>query len=150
MVSPGRCYRRDTTDATHSPTFHQFEGLAVDKGLTLADLKGTLLHVIRALFGDERVSASGRTISRSPSRRWSPTCRAFCGGSGCRTCKYTGWIEMGGSGMVDPQVFRTSGSTRRVDGLRVRLGIERVALLRHGFPDLRALWENDLRVLRQF
>jgi phenylalanyl-tRNA synthetase alpha chain len=152
MVSIGRTYRRDTIDATHYPIFHQFEGLAVDKGLTLADLRGTLLHVMRALFGEER-RVRFRTHYfpfTEPSMEPDVSCYV-CGGSGCRTCKFTGWLEMGGSGMVDPRVFENVGLDPKVwTGFAFGCGIERVAQLRHGFPDIRPLWEGDLRVLRQF
>ena len=123
MVSIGRCYRRDAIDATHYPIFHQFEGLAVDKGLTLADLKGTLLHVMRALYGPER-RVRFRTHYfpfTEPSIEPDVSC-GICGGSGCRTCKYSGWLEMGGAGMVDPQVLANVGARPRgVERLRVRL-----------------------------
>jgi phenylalanyl-tRNA synthetase alpha chain len=152
MVSIGRVYRRDTIDATHYPIFHQFEGLAVDKGLTLADLRGTLLHVMRALFGEDR-RVRFRTHFfpfTEPSMEPDVSC-GVCGGSGCRTCKYTGWIEMGGSGMVDPRVFENVGvDPSEWSGFAFGCGIERVAQLRHNFPDIRPLWEGDLRVLRQF
>jgi len=152
MVSIGRTYRRDTVDATHYPIFHQFEGLAVDKGLTLADLKGTLLHVMRALFGEER-RVRFRTHYfpfTEPSMEPDVSC-AICDGAGCRTCKYTGWLEMGGSGMVDPRVFENVGlDPSEWTGFAFGCGIERVAQLRHNFPDIRPLWEGDLRVLRQF
>jgi phenylalanyl-tRNA synthetase alpha chain len=152
MVSIGRVYRRDTIDATHYPIFHQFEGLAVDKGLTLADLKGTLLHVMRALFGEER-RVRFRTHYfpfTEPSMEPDVSC-AICDGAGCRTCKYTGWLEMGGSGMVDPRVFENVGlDPSEWTGFAFGCGIERVAQLRHNFPDIRPLWEGDLRVLRQF
>jgi len=152
MVSIGRVYRRDTVDATHYPIFHQFEGLAVDRGLTLADLKGTLLHVMRALFGEER-RVRFRTHYfpfTEPSMEPDVSC-GVCGGSGCRTCKYTGWLEMGGSGVVDPRVFENVGlDPTEWSGFAFGCGIERVAQLRHNFPDIRPLWEGDLRVLRQF
>jgi phenylalanyl-tRNA synthetase alpha chain len=152
MVSLGRCYRRDAIDATHYPIFHQFEGLAVDEGLTLADLKGTLLHVMRALFGEER-RIRFRTHYfpfTEPSIEPDVSC-GICGGAGCRTCRYSGWIEMGGAGMVDPRVFENVGiDAGRWTGFAFGCGIERVAQLRHDIPDIRALWEGDLRVLRQF
>jgi phenylalanyl-tRNA synthetase alpha chain len=152
MVSIGRVYRRDTIDATHYPIFHQFEGLAVDKGLTLADLKGTLLHVMRALYGEER-RVRFRTHYfpfTEPSMEPDVSC-GVCGGAGCRTCKYTGWVEMGGSGMVDPRVFENVGlDPDEWTGFAFGCGVERVAQLRHNFPDIRPLWEGDLRVLRQF
>jgi phenylalanyl-tRNA synthetase alpha chain len=152
MVSIGRCYRRDAIDATHYPIFHQFEGLAVDEGLTLADLKGTLLHVMRQLFGEER-RVRFRTHYfpfTEPSIEPDVSC-GICGGSGCKTCKYSGWLEMGGAGMVDPRVFENVGvDPTRWSGFAFGCGIERVAQLRHDIGDIRALWEGDLRVLRQF
>src|SRR5215211_5664387 len=152
MVSIGRCYRRDAVDATHYPIFHQFEGLAVDRGLTLADLKGTLLHVMRAVFGpDRRVRFRTHYFPfTEPSIEPDVSC-GICGGSGCRTCRYSGWLEMGGSGMVDPRVFENVGvDPEQWSGFAFGCGIERVAQLKYDFPDIRALWEGDLRVLTQF
>jgi phenylalanyl-tRNA synthetase alpha chain len=152
MVSIGRCYRRDAIDATHYPIFHQFEGLAVDRGLTLADLKGTLLHVMRALFGEDR-RVRFRTHFfpfTEPSMEPDVSC-GVCGGEGCRTCKYTGWLEMGGSGMVDPRVFQNVGlDPEEWSGFAFGVGLERVAQLRHGIAEIRPLWSPDLRALRQF
>ena len=152
MVSIGRCYRRDAIDATHYPIFHQFEGLAVDRGLTLADLKGTLLHVMRALYGEER-RVRFRTHYfpfTEPSIEPDVSC-GICGGAGCRTCKYSGWLEMGGAGVVDPAVLQNCGiDPEEWSGFAFGCGLERVAQLRHDIPDIRLLWENDLRVLRQF
>jgi phenylalanyl-tRNA synthetase alpha chain len=152
MVSLGRTYRRDAVDATHYPIFHQFEGLAVDKGLTLADLKGTLLHVMRRLYGEDR-RVRFRTHFfpfTEPSMEPDVSC-GICGGEGCRTCKYTGWLEMGGSGVVDPRVFENVGlDPTEWTGFAFGCGIERVAQLRYNFPDIRPLWDGDLRVLRQF
>jgi phenylalanyl-tRNA synthetase alpha chain len=152
MVSIGRCYRRDTIDATHYPIFHQFEGLAIDRRITLADLKGTLLHVMRALFGEER-RVRFRTHYfpfTEPSIEPDVSC-GICGGAGCRTCGYSGWLEMGGAGMVDPAVLENGGiDPEEWSGFAFGCGLERVAQLRHSIPDIRVLWENDLRVLRQF
>ena len=152
MVSIGRCYRRDDIDATHYPIFHQFEGLAIDRDITLADLKGTLLHVMRALFGPER-RVRFRTHYfpfTEPSMEPDVSC-GVCDGAGCRTCRYSGWLEMGGSGMVDPRVLENVGlDPNEWSGFAFGCGIERVAQLRHNFPDIRALWDGDLRVLRQF
>ena len=152
MVSIGRCYRRDAIDATHYPIFLQFEGLAVDENLTLADLKGTLLYVMRRLFGEER-RVRFRTHYfpfTEPSIEPDVSC-GICGGAGCKTCRYSGWIEMGGAGMVDPRVFENVGvDPERWSGFAFGCGVERVAQLRHDITDIRALWEGDLRVLRQF
>jgi phenylalanyl-tRNA synthetase alpha chain len=152
MVSIGRVYRRDAITATRYPIFHQFEGLAVDEGITLADLKGTLLHVMRALYGpDRRVRFRTHFFPfTEPSIEPDVSC-GICGGAGCRTCKYTGWIEMGGAGVVDPQVFENVGvDAERWSGFAFGCGLERAAQLRHDIPDIRLLWEGDLRVLRQF
>ena len=152
MVSLGRVYRRDTADATHVPIFHQVEGLAVDSGITLADLKGTLLHLMRALFGEDRGVRFGTDFFpfTEPSVQAAVSC-FICEGAGCTTCKHTGWIEMGGSGLVDPNVLTNVGyDPEEVSGFAFGLGLERIALLRHGLPDLRQLWQNDLRFLRQF
>ena len=152
MVSLGRVYRRDEITATRFPIFHQFEGLAVDRNLTLSDLKGTLLHVMQTLFGEER-QVRFRTHYfpfTEPSLEPDVSC-PICEGEGCRTCKYTGWIELGGCGMVDPQVLSNVGiDPEEWNGFAFGCGIERAAQLRHGIPEIRPLWENDLRVLRQF
>jgi phenylalanyl-tRNA synthetase alpha chain len=152
IVSLGRCYRRDTPDATHNPIFHQVEGLAVDRGITLSDLKGTLLHLARALFGDERdvrIRTSFFPFTE-PSIEFDVSC-FICGGAGCGVCKQSGWIEMGGAGVVDPAVFEfVDYDPEEISGFAFGLGLERIAMLRHGLPDLRELWRNDLRLLRQF
>ena len=152
MVSLGRTYRRDAITATRYPIFHQFEGLAVDRHLTLADLKGTLLHVMRALYGPER-RVRFRTHFfpfTEPSIEPDVSC-GICGGVGCRTCKYSGWIEMGGAGMVDPRVFENVGlDPDEWTGFAFGCGLERAAQLRHDIPDIRVLWEGDLRALKQF
>jgi phenylalanyl-tRNA synthetase alpha chain len=152
MISPGRCYRRDTPDATHSPIFLQVECLAVDRGITLADLQGTVLHFFRALFGADREVRMRTSFFpfTEPSVEFDVTC-FICGGKGCATCKHSGWIEMGGAGWVDPDVFRNVDlDPNEWQGFAFGFGIERIAMLRHGLPDLRAFWENDLRVLGQF
>jgi phenylalanyl-tRNA synthetase alpha chain len=152
MISPGRVYRRDTPDATHSPVFHQVEGLAVDRGISLADLKGTLLHLMRALFGEKR-ELRFRTHYfpfTEPSIEPDVSCH-MCDGAGCPVCKQSGWIEMGGAGIVDPNVLEFVGyDPEQVSGFAFGLGLERIALLRHRVPDIRLLWENDLRFSRQF
>jgi phenylalanyl-tRNA synthetase alpha chain len=152
IVSLGRTYRRDTVDATHSPLFHQVEGLAVDKDITLADLKGTLLHLAKALFGENRRVRFMTDFFpfTEPSLGTAVSC-FLCDGAGCSVCKHTGWIEMGGSGLVDPNVLRNVGyDPEEVSGFAFGLGLERIAMLRHGVPDIRMFWENDLRFLRQF
>jgi phenylalanyl-tRNA synthetase alpha chain len=152
MVSLGRTYRRDTADATHSPFFHQVEGLAVDRGITLGDLKGTLLQLLRALFGEDRRARFTTDFFpfTEPSLQVAVSCFQ-CDGAGCALCKHTGWIEIGGSGMVDPNVLRFVGyDPEEVSGFAFGWGLERMAILRHGLPDIRDLWANDLRFLRQF
>jgi phenylalanyl-tRNA synthetase alpha chain len=152
MVSLGRCYRRDTPDTTHYPIFHQVEGLAVDRGITLADLKGTLRTLLRQLFGAER---EAKFITHffpftEPSLEVLVSCFQ-CGGEGCSMCRHSGWIEIGGSGMVDPNVLRFVGyDPEEVSGFAFGWGLERMAILRHGLPDIRDLWADDLRFLRQF
>jgi phenylalanyl-tRNA synthetase alpha chain len=152
MVSLGRCYRRDTPDPTHYPMFHQVEGLVVDRGITLADLKGTLRTLLRRLFGEER---EAKFITHffpftEPSVEVLVSC-FLCDGAGCPMCRHSGWIEIGGSGMVDPNVLRWVGyDPEEVSGFAFGWGLERIAVLRHGLPDLRDLWQNDLRLLRQF
>src|SRR5437763_1164664 len=152
MVSLGRCYRRDTPDPTHTPTFHQVEGLAVDRSITLADLKGTLLQLARVVFGPDRevrVRTSFFPFTE-PSAEFDVSC-FLCGGAGCNVCKHSGWIEMGGCGVVDPNVFVSVGYDPELwSGFAFGLGIDRIAMLRHGVPDLRLHWENDLRYLEQF
>jgi phenylalanyl-tRNA synthetase alpha chain len=152
MVSIGRTYRRDEITATRFPIFHQFEGLAVDHGITLADLKGTLLHVMRALFGDDR-EVRFRTHYfpfTEPSIEPDVSC-PNCNFAGCRMCKFTGWIELGGAGMVDPQVFvNVDLDPEEWSGFAFGVGLERSAQLRHDITEIRPFWENDLRVLRQF
>ena len=152
IVTLGRVYRRDTPDATHTPIFHQVEGLAVDEGITLADLTGTLDFLLKALFGQDR-----RTEFRThyfpftePSIEAYVSCHV-CDGAGCPVCRHSGWIEVGGAGMVDPKLFEFVGyDPERYSGFAFGWGLERIAMLRHEFPDLRELWRNDLRFARQF
>ncbi len=152
MISLGRVYRRDTPDATHSPVFLQVEGLAIDRGISLSDLKGTLLHLMRALFGEERAMRFRTHYFPFTEPSMEPDVSCFnCDGSGCRVCRESGWIEMGGSGMVDPALFEFVGlDAEEWSGFAFGLGLERIAQLRHGVTDIRLLWENDLRFLRQF
>jgi len=152
VVCPGRCYRRDTPDATHTPTFHQVEGLAVDEGITLGDLLGTLDYLIKALFGESRRSKfiTHHFPFTEPSVEALVSCH-ICDGSGCPVCRHSGWIEVGGSGMVDPNLFDFVGYDKeRYTGFAFGWGLERIAVLRHGIPDLRELWRNDPRLLTQF
>ena len=161
VIVPGRVYRRDS-DATHAPMFHQVEGLAVDEDITLADLKGVLLEFVRAIFGREREIRlrSSYFPFTEPSVEADVSCFA-CGGSGTLPdgsrdplCKGSGWIEILGAGMVDPNVLgfvaQNGYDPERVQGFAFGMGIERIAFLRHAVPDLRMLFENDLRLLEQF
>ncbi|HEU0247643.1 MAG TPA: phenylalanine--tRNA ligase subunit alpha [Gaiellaceae bacterium] len=152
IVSLGRVYRRDTPDATHSPTFHQVEGLAVDEGITLGDLEGTLDYLLKALFGERRETrfVTHHFPFTEPSIEALVSCH-LCDGSGCSVCRHSGWIEVGGAGMVDPNLFEFVGyDAERYTGFAFGWGLERIAVLRHGIPDLRELWRNDPRLLRQF
>jgi phenylalanyl-tRNA synthetase alpha chain len=152
MVSLGRVYRRDTPDPKRYPIFHQVEGLAVDKGITLADLKGTLQLLLRRLFGEERdvrIRTSFFPFTE-PSVEADVSC-FLCNQQGCRVCEYEGWIEVGGAGMVDPSVFEAVGyEPEEVSGFAFGWGLERIFMLRHGLTDIRMLWQNDLRLLEQF
>lgn len=152
MIAPGRVYRRDTDDATHSHQFHQIEGLVVDKNITMADLKGTLDLVMKKMFGQDR------------ELRWRPSYFPFtepsvevdiscfkCGGKGCNVCKHTGWIEILGAGMVHPSVLEMSGLDSSVySGFAFGLGQERIAMLRYGINDIRGFYQGDVRFLEQF
>jgi phenylalanyl-tRNA synthetase alpha chain len=152
IVSLGRVYRRDTPDATHTPTFHQVEGLVVDEGITLGDLEGTLDYLLKALFGESRRSrfVTHHFPFTEPSVEALVSCH-ICDGSGCPVCRHSGWIEVGGSGMVDPNLFEFVGyDAERYTGFAFGWGLERIAVLRHGIPDLRELWRNDPRLLGQF
>jgi phenylalanyl-tRNA synthetase alpha chain len=152
MVSLGRVYRRDTPDPKRYPIFHQVEGLAVDRGITLADLKGTLQLLLRRLFGDEREVRIRTSFFpfTEPSVEADVQC-FICDGAGCRVCEYEGWIEVGGAGMVDPNVFEAVGyDPEEVSGFAFGWGLERIFMLRHGLPDIRMLWQNDVRLLEQF
>ncbi len=151
-VMPGRCYRRDTPDARHLPVFHQVEGLVVDRGITFADLAGTIEVFTAAYFGPD-IHARLRPAYfpfTEPSAEFEITC-TLCRGTGCRTCSQTGWIELGGCGMVDPAVFAAVGvDAESWTGFAFGFGIDRCAQMRHQIADLRALVENDIRFLRQF
>ncbi|HEX4216750.1 MAG TPA: phenylalanine--tRNA ligase subunit alpha [Acidimicrobiales bacterium] len=151
-VMPGRCYRRDTPDARHLPVFHQIEGLVVDEGITFADMAGTIETFTTAYFGPDIHSRLRPAYFpfTEPSAEFEVTC-TICHGQGCRTCSQTGWIELGGCGMVDPAVFDAVGiDPERWTGFAFGFGIDRCAQMRHGIADMRALTENDIRFLRQF
>jgi phenylalanyl-tRNA synthetase alpha chain len=160
-IMPGRVYRRDS-DATHTPMFHQVEGLAVDEDITLGDLQGVLLEFSRSIFGSDREIRlrSSYFPFTEPSVEVDVSC-FNCGGSGALAdgsrdplCKGSGWIEILGAGMVDPNLYsfvaETGYDAERVQGFAFGMGIERIAMLRHGVPDLRMFFDNDLRFLEQF
>jgi phenylalanyl-tRNA synthetase alpha chain len=151
-VMPGRCFRRDTPDARHLPVFHQIEGLVVDRGITFADLAGTIEAFTTAYFGPDIHSRLRPAYFpfTEPSAEYEITC-TICHGSGCRTCSGTGWIELGGCGMVDPAVFAAVGiDAQEWSGFAFGFGIDRCAQMRHEIADMRALIENDIRFLAQF
>ena len=152
MISPGRVYRKDEVDATHSPMFHQIEGLVIDKGVTMADLKGTLNAVIREIYGED-----AQTRFRPHHFPFTePSCEVDvqcpkCGGKGCPTCKGEGWIEVLGAGMVHPKVLRGCGiDPEEYSGFAFGFGLERMAMARFKISDLRLIFENDIRFLEQF
>jgi phenylalanyl-tRNA synthetase alpha chain len=151
IIVPGRVYRRDS-DLSHTPMFHQIEGLLVDRGVTFAELKGTLDAFVKAFFGSEfktRFRPSYFPFTE-PSADLHMTC-VLCGGKGCRLCKFGGWIEMLGAGMVHPNVFKAVGYEEGTyTGFAWGMGIDRLALLRYGVDDLRLMFENDVRFLEQF
>src|SRR3954467_4793830 len=151
-VMPGRCYRRDTPDARHLPVFHQIEGLVVDKGITFGDLAGTIEAFTSAYFGPNihsRLRPSFFPFTE-PSAEFEVSC-IFCEGRGCRVCSHTGWIELGGCGMVDPNVFAAVGiDAEEWSGLAFGFGIDRCAQIRHQIDDLRHFVTNDVRFLSQF
>ena len=152
MIAPGRVYRRDEYDATHSPMFTQVEGLVIDKGITLADLKGTLELFLHQIFNDDigvRFRPSFFPFTE-PSAEVDISC-VMCHGKGCRVCKGTGWLEILGSGMVHPHVLEMSGyDPKKVSGFAFGMGVERIAMLSYGVDDLRLFYDNDMRFLRQF
>jgi phenylalanyl-tRNA synthetase alpha chain len=151
MICPGRVYRKDL-DATHLPMFHQIEALVVDEGISLADLKGTCAAVWKRFFGDdvEIRLRPGYFPFVEPGCEFDISCRV-CGGGGCRACKNTGWLELGGAGMVHPAVFEAVGiDPERYTGFAFGLGIDRIAMMRYGIDDLRLMIENDVRFLGQF
>ena len=152
MISPGRVYRSDTMDATHSPLFHQVEGLVVDEGITMGDLKGTLEKFAQSMFGeDTRVRFRPHHFPfTEPSAEVDVSCFQ-CGGKGCRLCKGEGWIEILGAGMVHPNVLRGCDiDPKKFSGFAFGMGVERIFMLKHHVDDLRYLYENDVRFLAQF
>jgi len=152
MISPGKVYRRDTDDATHSHQFHQVEGLVIDKHITMADLKGTLQQLAKNLFGEEREIRMRPSYFpfTEPSAEVDVSCFK-CGGKGCAVCKYTGWIETLGAGMVHPNVLKMAGIDPEVyGGFAFGLGPDRFAMLKYGVNDIREFYLNDVRFLEQF
>jgi phenylalanyl-tRNA synthetase alpha chain len=152
IITPGRCYRRDAPEATRLPYFSQVEGLAIDKALTVGDMKGTLLYMIQSLYGIERkvrVRPSYFPFTE-PSFEFDVTC-GICNGMGCKSCRHKGWLEVGGCGMVHPQVLRNGGIDPAAwNGYAWGFGIERMAMLKHDVDDIRLFYESDLRFLEQF
>jgi len=152
IICPGRTYRADEADATHSPVFHQMEGLVIDEGISIGDLKGTLDEFARAMF-HEGITTRFRPSFfpfTEPSAEVDLTC-ANCGGAGCKVCKGTGWLEVLGSGMVNPKVLEMCGiDSKKYSGFAFGMGIERVTQLKYNIPNMRIMYENDLRYLSQF
>ena len=152
IISPGRVYRADEADATHSPVFHQLEGLVIDENITMGDLKGTLDEFARQMYGEgiqTRFRPSFFPFTE-PSAEVDLTC-ANCKGAGCRMCKGTGWIEVLGAGMVNPHVLEMCGiDSKKYSGFAFGMGVERISLLKYNIPNLRYLYENDLRFLTQY
>ena len=152
MIAPGRVFRSDEVDATHSPSFHQIEGMVIDKNITFADLKGTLAEFARELFGEEtKVKFRPHHFPfTEPSAEMDVSCFK-CGGKGCRFCKGEGWIEILGCGMVHPKVLKMSGiDPEEYSGFAFGIGLERITLLKYEIDDMRLLYENDIRFLNQF
>ena len=152
VISPGRCFRCDTPDATHSPMFHQIEGLVVDEGITMADLKGTLDSFAKQLFGTQTKTKfrPHHFPFTEPSAEMDVSCFK-CGGKGCRVCKGSGWIEVLGCGMVHPHVLKVGGlDTEKYTGFAFGMGVERAAMLKYGVDDIRLFYENDMRFINQF
>ena len=152
IIAPGKVYRRDVADPSHLPQFNQIEGLVVDRGITFGDLKGTLDYVIKKIFGPDRETRFRPHFFpfTEPSAEVDVSC-GICHGKGCRSCKGTGWLEILGCGLVDPNVFAYAGIDPEVySGFAFGMGVERIACLKYDIPDLRALLEGDMRFLRQF
>ena len=152
MIAPGRVFRRDTPDPTHNPMFFQVEGLCVDRGISMAHLKGTVAEFLRRMFGPQTITRFRPSYFpfTEPSAEFDFSCFK-CGGKGCRICKNSGWIELGGSGMVHPNVLRAAGvDPEAYSGFAFGLGIDRMCALMYGLDDIRLLFENDVRFLEQF
>ena len=153
VVAPGRTYRNETLDARHSPVFHQIEALAVDRGITLADLFGTIETFVRRLFDDERIQTRFRPDFfpyTEPSAELAVSC-IFCGGDGCRVCSQSGWIELGGCGMVDPNVLQGVGIDPEVyTGFAFGFGLERIAMVRYDIDEIKTFFDGDVRFLAQY
>ncbi len=152
IITMGRCYRRDAVDSTHSPMFHQVEGLLVDKNVSMGDLKGIITAFVKRIFGEDRKVRFRPSFFpfTEPSAEVDVSC-GICGGKGCKACGYTGWLEIMGAGMVDPEVFKAVGYDPSVyTGFAFGMGIERIAMLKYNIDDIRLFYENDLRFLSQF
>lgn len=152
MIAIGKCYRRDAIDSTHTPIFHQIEGLAVDKNITFGDLKGVLTFFAQRMFGEDRKVRfrPGFFPFTEPSAEVDVSC-LLCQGKGCKGCGYTGWLEIMGAGMTDPAVFKMVGyDAEKYSGFAFGMGAERIAMLKYGINDIRLFSENDLRFLKQF
>jgi len=152
IIATGKCYRRDSTDSTHSPMFHQIEGLAVDENITFGDLKGVLTVFTHRIFGKDRKIRfrPGFFPFTEPSAEVDVSC-LLCKGRGCQSCGYTGWLEIMGAGMTDPAVFKKVGyDSEKYSGFAFGMGVERIAMLKYGINDIRLFFENDLRFLKQF
>ncbi len=152
VISPGRCYRSDALDASHSPVFFQCEGLYVDNHVTFADLKGTITAFAHEMFGpDIKVRFRPHFFPfTEPSAEYDFSCM-ICGGKGCRVCKHSGWVEISGAGMVDPEVFKAVGyDPEKYSGFAFGMGVDRITMLRYRINDIRLLYDNDVRFLRQF
>ncbi len=152
IIAPGRVYRRDTPDASHSPFFHQVEGLFVDRGVSFGDLRAVIQELAKYLFGADihvRFRPSFFPFTE-PSMEYDFNC-IFCRGKGCKVCKYTGWVEISGAGMVHPNVFKAVGyDPEKYTGYAFGMGVDRMAMLRYNIDDIRLFFENDMRFLRQF
>jgi len=152
IISTGKCYRRDSIDSTHTPMFHQIEGLAVDKDISLSDLKGVITEFCKQVFGKDRKVRfrPGYFPFVEPGAEVDVSC-GLCNGKGCRSCGHTGWLEIMGAGMVHPNVLEMAGyDSEKLTGFAFGMGVERIAMLKYGINDIRLFFENDLRFLTQF